>query len=588
MCGIVGYVGTDNTKDIIIKGLKNLEYRGYDSSGVSFIKNNKLITKKEVGSVSNLEKTLKTIDFSNIAIAHTRWATHGAPSKKNAHPHTSGKWSVVHNGIIENANMLKSTIHKHTFKSDTDTEVIVALLDYVSTCEKDNMHALIKTCNLLQGSFALACINAQKSNEIYVARNQSPLYIALSNSGAFITSDLSLLENKTSTYYSLDNFEFATITPDKATFYNKNGKLIEKHAKNLILSNISSELKDYKHFMVKEIHDIPLSLTNTFEALNQSSFLENIDLKNINEVHLFGCGTAYHTAKMGALFIQSLINIPAYAHIASEYNDMTHLIKNDALYVFISQSGETSDTLNAMHTVQSHTKSVVITNVHHSTMALESDFLIPIEAGKEISVASTKAYNTLNLAVLMLTHKIALAKNKALEKLDLNTITKAIKEILDNEIAIESLADITLKYNKVFFIGRKYDYITAMEGSLKLKEITYINSSAFPAGELKHGTLALVDKKTLIVLIATDEQTKSKMESALNEVKARGAKTLVVTNLNIKQGLSDYIFKLPKLDTISTQLVSSIPLQLLAYYVSIKKEINPDKPKNLAKSVTVE
>ena len=588
MCGIVGYVGSDNTKEIIIKGLNSLEYRGYDSSGVSFIKNNKLITKKELGPVSNLEKTLKNIDFSNIAIAHTRWATHGAPSKKNAHPHTSGNWAIVHNGIIENANMLKSTLHKHTFKSDTDTEVIVALLDYISMCEKDKMCALIKTCSFLQGSFALACINSQNSNEIYVAKNQSPLYIALNDNGAFITSDLSLLENKASTYYTLDNFEFAKITPLEVTFYNKDAKIIKKHAKNLILSNISSDLKNFKHFMLKEMHDIPLSLTNTFEALNQLNFLENVDLKNINEINLFGCGTAYHTAKMGALILESLIGIPAYAHIASEYNDMPHLTKNDALYVFISQSGETSDTLNAMRTIQKHAKAIVITNVHHSTMALESDYLIPIEAGKEISVASTKAYNTLNLAVFMLTHKLAIEKNIPLEKLNLTNITKSIKDILDNKINIENLADITLKYSKIFFIGRKYDYVTAMEGSLKLKEITYINSSAIPAGELKHGTLALVDKKTLIVLVATDEQTKPKIESALNEVKARGAKTLVFTNLNVKQELCDYIFRLPKLDTISMQLVSSLPLQLLAYYVSAKKGINPDKPKNLAKSVTVE
>ncbi len=588
MCGIVGYVGSDNTKDVIIKGLIDLEYRGYDSSGVSFIKNNKLITKKELGSVSNLEKALKNIDFSNIAIAHTRWATHGAPSKKNAHPHTSGNWAIVHNGIIENANMLKSTLHNHTFKSDTDTEVIVALLDYVSTFEKNNMRALIKTCELLQGSFALACINAHNSNEIYVARNQSPLYIAFNDSGAFITSDLSLLENKTSTYYTLDNFEFANVTPNNVIFYNKEGKTIKKHAKNLILSNISSDLKNFEHFMLKEMYDIPLSLTNTFEALNQLNFLEDVDLKNINEVHLFGCGTAYHTAKMGALILESLVNIPAYAHIASEYNDMTHPIKNDALYVFISQSGETSDTLNAMHTIQKHTKAIVITNVHHSTMALESDYLIPIEAGKEISVASTKAYNTLNLAVLMLVQKIANTKNLSLAKLNLPELTKAIKDILADKTKIESLADITLKYSKIFFIGRKYDYVTALEGSLKLKEITYINSSAFPAGELKHGTLALVDKKTLIILVATDEQIKPKIESALNEVKARGAKTLVITNLIIKQELCDYIFRLPKLDIISTQLVNSLPLQLLAYYASIKKGINPDKPKNLAKSVTVE
>ncbi len=587
MCGIIGCIGKGNTKDIILKGLHTLDYRGYDSSGTSFIKNNKIMTYKELGIVDNLEKAIKNVQFSNCAIAHTRWATHGSPSKKNAHPHNAGKWSLVHNGIIENANLLKKSLHKHLFRSETDSEVIVALLDYISASENNPLKAIIKASEMLKGSYALAMLYADTPNNIYVARNQSPLYIAKTVDGMIVSSDLSIFENKADDYYALDNGDIAILNESSVTFYDKNGEKICKKSKKLILNQISTDLNGYEHFMLKEINDIPLAITNTNDYHNNNNIIPKNILKNSTEVHFFGCGTAYHSGVMGAKFIEYICKIPAYAHIASEYNDSQMLTKNDALYVFISQSGETSDTLNAMRSIQKKAKVIAITNVMHSTLAQEADFVFPVIAGKEVSVASTKAYNAQILAILKLANQIAKTQNKETKEPNLNDILEGINLILKNN-EIVNLATYTSKYNKIFFIGRSFDYVTAMEGSLKLKEISYINCSAFPAGELKHGTLALVDNKTLVIAIITDEKVKAKMESALNEVKARKAKTLVFTNLPIKDSLIDYQYTLPKFDTIDSQIISCIPLQLLAYYVSTQKGINPDKPKNLAKSVTVE
>ena len=587
MCGIIGYIGKGNTKDIILKGLHTLDYRGYDSSGTSFIKNNKIMTYKELGIVDNLEKAIKNVQFSNCAIAHTRWATHGSPSKKNAQPHNAGKWSLVHNGIIENANLLKKSLHEHLFRSETDSEVIVALLDYISASENNPLKAIIKACEMLKGSYALAMLYADTPNNIYVARNQSPLYIAKTVDGMIVSSDLSIFENKADDYYALDNGDIAILNESSVTFYDKNGGKICKKSKKLILNQISTDLNGYEHFMLKEINDIPLAITNTNDYHNNNNIIPKNILKNSTEVHFFGCGTAYHSGVMGAKFIEYICKIPAYAHIASEYNDSQMLTKNNALYVFISQSGETSDTLNAMRSIQKKAKVIAITNVMHSTLAQEADFVFPVIAGKEVSVASTKAYNAQILAILKLANQIAKTQNKETKEPNLNDILEGINLILKNN-EIVNLATYTSKYNKIFFIGRSFDYVTAMEGSLKLKEISYINCSAFPAGELKHGTLALVDNKTLVIAIITDEKVKAKMESALNEVKARKAKTLVITNLSIKDSLIDYQYTLPKFDTVDSQIISCIPLQLLAYYVSTQKGINPDKPKNLAKSVTVE
>lgn len=588
MCGIVGYIGNKNTKDIILQGLYALDYRGYDSSGVSFIKDNKIITYKELGLVNNLEKTVKNVDFNNCAIAHTRWATHGSPSVKNAHPHNSGKWSLAHNGIIENANGLKDTLKDHKFYSETDTEVIVALLDQISTTVTNPMEAIIKTCSQLNGSYALVIINADTPNKIYVAREQSPLYIAKTSEGHIISSDLSLFENKSTEYYTLNNGDFAEIDMDNIIFFNKKQEKFVKKPKKLSLCNTMSDLKNYKHYMIKEINDIPLSLSNTHKHYQKYDLSPIKDiLQKVTSVHFVGCGTAYHSALMGAKFIENICHIPAYTHIGSDFNDKILLTDKDSLYVIVSQSGETSDTIKAMHRIQKTNKVLAITNVLHSTIAQESDFLAPTYAGKEISVASTKAYNTQILTMYELANNIAKLQNKETHLPSINTIITEASNILKNN-NIDELSYVVQKYNQIFFIGRSYDYVTAMEGSLKLKEISYINCSAFPAGELKHGTIALVDDNTLVIAIVTDPKVKTKMESALNEVKARGAKTLLITNLSIKEELTDYIYRLPCMNEYDAQIISCIPLQLLAYYVSIHKGFNPDKPKNLAKSVTVE
>ena len=601
MCGIIGYIGKEKCIPKIISGLEALEYRGYDSAGIAYIKNNKVIIKKEKGKIINLKNNLNFDEETYLGIGHTRWATHGEANKVNAHPHNIGKWTIVHNGIIENYAELKLELldKGYTFKSDTDTEVACAKLDDLYKDEKDILKTLKKATTIFKGSYAFGIICSDDSSNLYAIRNTSPLIIATSDEGNFIASDVPAILNYTNKYILLDDCEIAKISNNSINIYNSS---LEEIKKDILTFEGSMEVaakNGYEHFMLKEINEqdkvfkdtINFYFDGTIDSLkNNFSFLDKY-----KKIDIVACGSAYHTGLIGKYLIENYANIPVNVEVASEYRYKKCFYDKDTLVILVSQSGETADTLAALRKAKDdNIDTLAIVNVIGSSIAREADKVIYIKAGCEIAVATTKAY-TAQLAIFSLITTYLGFINKIIDENELTNLLddfkkmpKEIKKIIDNFKNYFDIADKIFKNKQIFFIGRGIDYAISMEASLKLKEISYINSVAYQAGELKHGTISLIEKNTPVIAIATDKKLYEKTVSNIKEVKSRGANVIFVSNQLPEDKFYDDLILIPQIHPILVSILTIIPLQLLAYKVAKNNNCDIDKPRNLAKSVTVE
>ena len=606
MCGIVGYIGNKKAVPILIDGLKKLEYRGYDSAGISTIENDKITITKDIGRVKNLENLLESVNSnSTIGIAHTRWATHGKPSKVNSHPHmdNTGKFSVVHNGIIENYADLKRFLmdNEYKFISETDTEVIPNLISYYYNQEDDFLKAVSLACKDLEGSYAIEVLCEYEPNKLIVAKKDSPLVIGTSKEANYIASDIPAVLSYTKDFYLLEDNEIVEVYSNKLEFYNNNLEKINKNIETITWDASSIEKNGYEDYMLKEINEQVVSIRETigFKLNKEKIELDNINfskdfLSNINKIYIVACGTAMHAGLAVKSIFENLCKIPVEVDMASEFRYRNPLVNDKTFAIFISQSGETADTIQALKLAKEKgATTLAISNVIGSSITREADLYIYTHAGPEIAVASTKAYT----AQVVLLNIIALYFAQVLDSADYYIINELKKEILSLPTKVEEtlkisntmkeLAKDIFNVRDAFFIGRGIDYPVAMEGSLKLKEISYIHSEAYAGGELKHGPIALIESGFPVIGIMTDEKLLEKSISNIQEVISRGAKTIVITNQNINKDF-DYIIKIPKINKYLSPILSVIHLQLLSYYISKEKGLDVDKPRNLAKSVTVE
>ena len=621
MCGIVGYIGNKKAKEVLINGLKSLEYRGYDSAGVATIEEPKdktahfqITVVKEKGRVSSLEQLPEINNLSgSVGIAHTRWATHGKPSKVNSHPHmdNSSTFAVVHNGIIENYADLRKflTDNGYTFISDTDTEVVPNLIHhYFSTDKSENnlnkfLRAVKNAVSDLKGSYALEIISPLYPNNIIVVRKDSPLVIGKGSGENFIASDIPAILKYTKDFYLLDDNEFAVIYEDKINFYDTNLTIHNKEIKNIEWDASSSEKDGYEDYMLKEIHEQPTAIRETIGSrfkLGEACSFDDINiskeyLQSINKIFIVACGTAMHAGLVGKNIIEKLCRIPTEVDIASEFRYRNPIIDEKTLCIFVSQSGETADTLAALRLSKSKgARTLAITNVIGSSITREADYTIYTHAGPEIAVASTKAYTSqvCLLAILGMYFAEVLGsypKDKIEElKSDILDLPSKIEAVLNNTEKIKEFADKVYTQKDMFFLGRGTDYNVALEGSLKLKEISYIHSEAYAAGELKHGPIALIENGVTVIGILTNKDLVEKSISNMQEVITRGAKTLIISNQVLPNSNFSYVINIPDTNELISPILSVIPLQLLAYYISKNKGLDVDKPRNLAKSVTVE
>ena len=614
MCGIVGYVGNKMASQVLVNALKKLEYRGYDSAGIAILDGENILVRKCKGMLKFLEEKIadETIKGS-MGIGHTRWATHGEPSDTNAHPHTSedGSISIVHNGIIENYAELKDRLQSQgiVFKSQTDTEVIVHLIDQNYKKEKDIFKAVIKTLHTLEGSYALGVLCKDYPDRIIAARKESPLVVGLGKSENFIASDVPALLEYTRDVYYLDEKEIAVLYSDHVNLFNFEGEKIVKKPSHVEWDMEAAEKGGYEHFMIKEIHEQPKALRDTMRPRivkdgngkpTDVYFEENkIDdvWKKAKRVVITACGTAYHAGVVAKYAFEKIARLKVDVDVASEFRYRDPILEKDDIFIVISQSGETADTLSALRLAKNHgLKVIAITNCVGSTVSREADDVIYTLAGPEIAVASTKAYTTQVLCLFLLAIKAGklkgtLSDEEATKLLaELETIPEKIQEILDNKEVIQKFASRQYNKDKIFYIGRQFDSATSLESALKLKEVSYMHSEAFAAGELKHGPIALIDPQTLVVAIASKPDLYDKIGSNMVEVKSRGASVLVITqdDSGAFEGKADEIVKIPACSETLASLLTVIPAQLFAYYCSILRGNNPDKPRNLAKSVTVE
>lgn len=590
MCGIIGYNGKKNAIPILIEGLKKLEYRGYDSSGIAYFIDNQIKIFKEKGRISELEKLLVD-DKPTIGIGHTRWATHGKPSKINAHPHRVGNVTLVHNGIIENYNVLKEELKEkgYQFQSETDTEVATALIDSLYQENDNKLEILEKAKNLLKGSYAFVIMFDDCKDTLYALREGSPLIVAKSKEGNLVASDIPAILEYTRDYYLLEQ-EIAVITKDDIKFY-----LNREEVKKDMLTfthDIKTASKDgYQHFMLKEIHEQPTLIKNYLDYYFNN--LELIpDISKYEKIYIVACGSAYHAGLIGAYLIEKYGNIEVKVEIASEFRYKKNFLTSNSLVILVSQSGETADTIASLRLAKENKAYTLgIVNVVGSTIARESDQVIYINAGCEIAVATTKAFTLQVLTFSMLAYKLLKKNDSQLSQevfLDYQVLSNEVNKLLN--FNYQEIAKKIAKHHDVFFIGRLIDYYLALEGSLKLKEISYIHSETYAAGELKHGTISLIEEGTPVISILTDITIYEKTISNIKETKARGAYSLVIArdNLNINQDIYDDVIKIPNLSDLVTCVLTVVPLQLLAYYVALELKYDIDKPRNLAKSVTVE
>ena len=583
MCGIVGYIGFREPKDVLVEGLKTLEYRGYDSAGIALKNDTSVQVIKEVGRISSLEEKInkeKLID-SHIGIAHTRWATHGGVTENNAHPHTVGRVTLVHNGIIENAMELKKKLSGEgvLFKTETDTEVMTALIDYYY--DNDPVMAIERAINDVRGSYALAII-FKDQDKLFAVRKDLPLIVGYGEKEYFVASDISAIINYTNRYSLLDENEIVTLDFNGISVV-KDDKEIKKEVLVTELTAESKEKCGYEHYMLKEIMEEPIVLEKTLKP-----FIDNFDnifdVSGYEEIHIVACGSAMYAGMIGKSLLEENSNIRVLCEVASEYRYKKILYDRKTLVVVISQSGETADTIAAMRKAKENgALTLAIVNVKGSTIARESDRQIFIEAGPEIAVATTKAY-ILQVAVMALLACRVAGKKDIVD--ELKRLPRLLKEVIDRRDIYLEIAKKISDREDIFFIGRKIDYAISLEGSLKLKEVSYIHSEAYQAGELKHGTISLIDKGTPVFAIVTEDDIKEKTISNICEVKARGAMIIVVSN---EDGFEcDYLIKVPRVSEFLQPILVVPCLQLIAYEVAKIRGCDIDKPKNLAKSVTVE
>ena len=612
MCGIVGYIGNKKAVPVLMNGLYSLEYRGYDSAGIAVLENKEIVVMKNKGRVSNLEdiEGIKNLT-SSIGIAHTRWATHGKPSKDNAHPHVdnSNQFAVVHNGIIENYHELREflTNKGYHFTSQTDTEVIPNLIHYYYTngiSDEDLFLRAVKSAvDDLKGSYAIEVISKLHPDRMIVVRKDSPLVIGKGNGENFIASDIPAVLSHTKDFYLLDDYEYAIVFKDTVQFFDNT--LIEhsKAVKNIEWDATSAEKNGFEDYMLKEIHEQPNAIRETIGSrfkLGEKCSFDDIDiskeyLSNINKIWIVACGTAMHAGLVGKNAIEKLCKISTEVDIASEFRYRDPIVDDKTLCIYISQSGETADTIAALKLAKSKgAKTLAVSNVIGSSITREADYTIYTHAGPEIAVASTKAYTSQVVLMVILAMYFAeilgTCDEETIEQLksDILDLPSKIETVLDSVEEIEKFAKKVYTEHDMYFLGRGIDYDVALEGSLKLKEISYIHSEAYAAGELKHGPIALIENGVTVISILTDPNLTAKSISNIQEVVTRGAKTLIITNQKLSNINFDYIINLPETNSLISPILSVIPLQLFAYYISKNKGLDVDKPRNLAKSVTVE
>lgn len=612
MCGIVGYIGKDNNaKEIIIDGLKKLEYRGYDSAGIAVVRNGSLEIKKHVGGIENLENLIGDDHMaSHVGIGHTRWATHGAPSDLNAHPHGSqdNTIAIVHNGIIENYQQLKQELieeHNIKFKSETDTEVIAQLIGVIYREKKDLLESVFAAVEKMRGAYAIVAIAQEEPDKIVAVRKDAPLIVGLGKGSNFVASDIPALLKYVKEIYLIENNETVMLTADEVKIFDENRKPVKREVFHVTWDADAAEKEGYEHFMLKEIFEQPKGLSETLNRRLDDDGkiqLEGITLTKeqideIDKIYIVACGTAYHAGLVGKYAIEKMVGIPVEVDVASEFRYRDPLVDERTLFIAISQSGETLDTLAALREAKARGARVLsVVNVVGSSVARESDDVFYTWAGPEIAVASTKAYTTQLMCMYMLALYMGLEKG-SIERAyydefigDLKNVPAKLEAFLKDTAHIEDIAKRLYNKEQVFFIGRGLDSAVSYEGSLKLKEISYINSFAIAAGELKHGTIALMEPGTLVIALACQDFLYEKIVSNIQEIKARGAYVLAV----VKEGndevakQSDDMIYIPEVRDEISPLLSVVPLQLLSYYVARERGCNIDKPKNLAKSVTVE
>ncbi len=628
MCGIVGYIGKEQAAPIVLDGLARLEYRGYDSAGLAVFNGHGIQTRKAMGRLKVLENLTKGGETmpGTAGIGHTRWATHGAPSDQNAHPHINGEGTiaVVHNGIIENYITLKNKLagKGYTFASETDTEVLAHLLDYYYN--GNPLQAITKVLHRVEGSYALGIMFADHPNEIYAARKDSPLIVGQNENGCFIASDVPAILKYTRNIYYMDNQEVAALRADGLKFFSVDEEELTKESVTIDWDADAAEKGGYEHFMLKEMYEQPKTITDTISprirsgraalsagdsAANNSAqdavsdiVIEELnmtdeELRAVKKIHIVACGSAYHAGVTGKYVLEGLARIPVEVDVASEFRYRNPILEEGSMVIVISQSGETADTLAALRESKVRGfKVLAIVNVVGSSIAREADACLYTWAGPEIAVATTKAYSAQLVALYMLAMKFARVKGQIgaeqFEELlaDLKCLPNQIELLLGQKEKIQHFANRYLGARDIFFIGRGIDYAISLEGSLKLKEISYIHSEAYAAGELKHGTISLIEEGTLVVALSTQRELYQKTVSNIVEVKARGAFVMAVTNEENREieKASDYVVYIPQTNPCFANSLAIVPLQLFAYYVAVGRGCDVDKPRNLAKSVTVE
>ena len=608
MCGIVGYLGTKNASEVIVDGLSKLEYRGYDSAGVAVCNDGELEIRKFKGRLAVLAEDIEKNEMKgHLGIGHTRWATHGEPSDVNSHPHFNmdKTIAVVHNGIIENYMELKEELKEDgvEFRSETDTEVIAHLVD--KYYEGNLLDAVYKTVARLRGAYALGVICKDNEDELVAVRKDSPLIAGVGEGENFIASDIPALLKYTRKVYFLENGEVVHIKGDELKIYDAERNPVEKEIYDVKWDIEAASKGGYDCFMLKEINEQPEGVKNTLERRideNGNILLDGIhltkeDLDNINRIYIVACGTAYHAGLLGKNALEKYLKVPVITDIASEFRYSDNFVDEHSLVILVSQSGETADTLAVLRDSKAKgAKILAVTNVVGSSISREADEVFYTWAGPEIAVASTKAYTTQITSLYMIALNFALEKGTITKEEYLETIEKMkklpekIQNVIDNQDKIKEIAEKIVSKEHVFFLGRGVDYSLAMEGSLKLKEVSYIHSEAFAAGELKHGTIALIEEGTPVISVATQEKLFEKMVSNMQEVKARGAFVASIAQEHNKsvEKVSDEVIYIPNCDDMLVPIVAVVPMQLLAYYVSTMKGLDVDKPRNLAKSVTVE
>ena len=606
MCGIVGYVGKRNAQDVLLDGLEKLEYRGYDSAGVALALEGGIRVVKSKGRLAELRKRLavEALARSSCGIGHTRWATHGEPSDVNSHPHSTPRVSIVHNGIIENYGVLKERLMAkgYTFESETDTEVLVKLID--SCYEGEPLKALRAALAMVRGSYALAVLFRDFPDTLFAVKRESPLIVGWGEAENFIASDIPALLKYTRRYSVLEEGDMAVVNADGIRFYNEFAEPVEREVLTANWDQEAAEKGGYPHFMLKEINEQPAAITATVSPRVENGLpdlrvpeLTDERLRRIGTVHLVGCGTAMHAGMVGKAAIEALARVPAQVEIASEFRYRNPILRPEDLVIIISQSGETSDTLAALKLAKSRGVPVLaIVNVVGSSIARAADYVMYTYAGPEIAVASTKAYMVqmcvLYLFALRLAYARGMQTDAEIRRLtaELLRAGEVIKPRLADCEQIKYLASRFVNTQSCFFIGRGFDYSLSLEGSLKLKEISYVHSDAYAAGELKHGTISLVTDGVPVIALATQKQVYEKTISNAKETKSRGAKVLLFTTRDavVPDGVADYVVRLDDYDDLLMPLQLIVPLQLFAYYMAVLRGCDVDKPRNLAKSVTVE